>query len=124
MVSHSVARRLILQYLSAWEDQSVEQIRTLFTVDAHYHEYLFSAPLVGVVAIEQYWFEKVVSEQRDITTALKNVFVDGDTIIAEFVAYAYSIVKNKELRLQSICVCTVSGEKLSSYREYWHSAWR
>jgi len=82
-MNHEEATKLIEIYGRAWETKDVELIGTIFTEEATYNDPK-EKENIGRNAIKEYWKYKVVGEQDDITFDLKNVWIDGDTVVAEW----------------------------------------
>jgi len=80
------AREVIGTYIRAWEGQDPDLIVTIFTPSATYHERVLQDPIPDREAIRQYWHEKVVQSQANIRVQLLNVYLDGETVIAEWLA--------------------------------------
>ena len=112
------ATELINIYGKAWETQDVELISTIFTEDATYNDPKESKN-VGLNAIREYWKHKVVEEQKDIKFELNNVWIDGDTVIAEWHANFRDMKRNLYISMDEIAVFVVSNNKFSSLREYY-----
>ena len=73
-------------YIRAWEQQDPSLIVTIFTPGAIYHERVLEAPIPDRKAIRAYWETKVVGAQANIKCRLLNLYLDGDTAIAEWEA--------------------------------------
>ena len=108
-------------YIKAWETQDPDLIVTIFTEHATYHERVLAAPIPNRAAIRKYWQTKVVAEQANITCALLNVYLDGDTAIAEWEATFDDLVQGVRKRMREIAVLTFEGKAISALREYWSS---
>jgi ketosteroid isomerase-like protein len=67
------------------------------------------------------WQSKVAEAQANITCKLLNLYLDGDTVIAEWLAEFDDLVKGEGKRMREIAVLTFEGELISSLREYWAS---
>ena len=79
-------REVIDVYIRAWETQDPDLIVTIFTPAATYHERVMRDPIPDREAIREYWQAKVVEAQANITCRLLNLYLDGDTAIAEWEA--------------------------------------
>ncbi|MEK7460311.1 MAG: nuclear transport factor 2 family protein [Patescibacteria group bacterium] len=112
------AIKLINLYGKAWETQNVELIASLFTDDATYNDPK-ELENVGLDKIKKYWEYKVIGEQKDIIFDLKNVWVDGDTVIAEWHATFKDIKRNLNIDMLETAIFTVRDGKFSSLREYY-----
>jgi ketosteroid isomerase-like protein len=115
------AREVIDIYIKAWETQDPGLIVTIFTPAATYHERVMQAPIPDREAIRAYWQSKVVQSQANITCELKNLYLDGDTAIAEWEAEFDDIPKGERKRMREIAVLTFEDGLISSLREYWAS---
>lgn len=114
------AIKLLNIYGEAWVKKDPDLIVTIFTEDATYND-PHEPENIGRDAIHAYWISKVVGEQEDITFDLKNTWIDGDTVIAEWHATFKDIKHNLHINLKEIAVFTVKNDKFSSLREYYKS---
>lgn len=114
------ATELINIYGKAWETQDIELISTIFTEDATYNDPKESKN-IGLNAIREYWKYKVVEEQKDIKFELNNVWIEGDTVIAEWHATFRDIKRNLYISMDEIAVFVVKNNKFSSLREYYNT---
>lgn len=112
------ARKLIEIYGKAWETRDPELIVTIFTEDATYFDP--KEPLnIGRDAIKQYWVTKVIGEQDDIKFTLKHVWVDEDSVIAEWHATFKDTKRNLFIEMDEVAIFSVKGDKFSALREYY-----
>lgn len=112
------ALQLLNIYGEAWVKRDPELIVTIFTEDATYHDP--SEPEnVGREAIRTYWIKKVVGEQSDISFDLKNVWIDGETIIAEWYAEFTDTKRKLRIKMQEVAIFGTKDNKFSSLREYY-----
>ena len=77
-------REVLDVYIRAWTEQDPELITTIFTPGAAYHERVLGAPILGRDGIRDYWQTKVVGGQGNIKCELLNLYLDGETAIAEW----------------------------------------
>jgi len=112
------ATKLINLYGKAWETQDIELISTLFTEDATYNDPK-ELENIGLNAIKEYWKYKVIGEQKDIKFELKNVWIDGDVVIAEWHATFKDIKRSLNIDMLETAIFTVKDDKFSSLREYY-----
>ena len=119
-MTHEKAKELIEVYGQAWITQDPNLIVTIFTEDATYddpHE-----PLnVGREAIRAYWVRKVVEEEAGIHFTIRNVWVDGDVVIAEWDAEFTNVKQKTRIKMTEVAIFTVRDETFSSLREYYKS---
>lgn len=112
------AIKLIEIYGKAWETRDPELIVTIFTEDATYLDP--KEPLnIGRDAIKQYWITKVIGEQDDIKFSLKHVWVDEDSVIAEWHVTFKDTKRNLFIEMDEIAIFSTKGDKFSSVREYY-----
>jgi ketosteroid isomerase-like protein len=64
---------------------------------------------------------KVVREQADIKAELQSMYVDGDTVICEWVAEFDDLAEGTRKRMKEIAVLEFRGDLIASLREYWAS---
>lgn len=121
MPSRQEAREVIDTYIRAWTGQDPDLIVTIFTPSATYHERVLQEPIPDRDAIRRYWQEKVVQSQANIKCTLLDMFVDGDTVIAEWEAEFDDVPQQVRKHMQEIAVLTFEGRLISSLREYWAS---
>lgn len=118
------ARETLAIYIKAWESQDPDLIVTIFTPGATYHERVLSAPMAGREAIRSYWESKVVRAQANIQCDLLSVYLDGTTVIAEWLAEFDDVEEGTRKRMKEIAVLEFDefqGGLIKSLREYWSS---
>ncbi len=115
------AREVIDTYIRAWVTQDPDLIVTIFTPSATYHERVLQEPIPDREAIRRYWQEKVVQSQANIKCELLSMYVDGDTVIAEWEAQFDDLAEGVRKRMREIAVLVFEGRLISSLREYWAS---
>ncbi len=108
-------------YIRAWETQDPDLIVTIFTGTATYHERVMQDPIPGREAIRAYWQSKVVGGQANITCRLLNLYLDGDTAVAEWLAEFDDVAQSVRKRMREIAVLEFEGHLIASLREYWAS---
>jgi uncharacterized protein (TIGR02246 family) len=112
------AIELLNIYGKAWETRDPNLIVTIFTDDATYSDP--REPLNdGRDAIRAYWVSKVIGEQDDIHFDLRNVWVDGDTVIAEWHATFKDTKRDLAIEMDEVAIFTVRNGLFSSLREYY-----
>jgi hypothetical protein len=114
-------RDVIAVYIRAWESQDPDLIVTIFTPAATYHERVMRDPIPDREAIRDYWYSKVVKGQANITCRLLNLYLDGDTAIAEWEAKFDDVAQGVRKRMREIAVLEFDGHLIASLREYWSS---
>jgi ketosteroid isomerase-like protein len=114
-------REVIDVYIRAWETQDPALVVTIFTPAATYHERVMGEPIPDREAIRAYWQSKVVGDQANITCRLLNLYLDGDTAIAEWEATFDDVAQGLRKRMREIAVLTFEGHLIASLREYWAS---
>lgn len=114
-------RDVIAVYIRAWETQDESLILTIFTEDATYHERVLRDPIPDRDSIGAYWRSKVVESQANITCELVNLYLDGNTAIAEWVAEFDDLTQGVRKRMKEIAVLDFEGRQISALREYWSS---
>jgi ketosteroid isomerase-like protein len=114
-------RDVIAVYIRAWETQDPGLIVTIFTPDATYHERVLLDAIPDREAIREYWQSKVVDQQANITCRLLNLYLDGDTAIAEWEAEFDDMTQGLRKRMREIAVLVFEGRRIASLREYWSS---
>jgi uncharacterized protein (TIGR02246 family) len=114
-------RQVLDTYIRAWETQDPDLIVTIFTPAATYHERVMGDPIPDREAIRAYWQAKVVQAQADIRVKLLNVYLDGDTAIAEWLAEFDDVAQGVRKRMREIAVLEFEGRLIASLREYWAS---
>jgi len=94
---------------------------TIFTDSATYHERVLGAPIRNRAGIRAYWQTKVVESQRNIECELLNLYLDGDTAIAEWEARFDDLDQGIRKRIREVAICVFEGRRIASLREYWSS---
>lgn len=112
------AVQLLNIYGEAWVKRDPDLIVSIFTEDATYNDPR-EPENVGREAIRTYWVTKVVGGQSDITFDLKNVWIDGETVIAEWHAEFTDTKRKLRIKMQEIAIFVAKGDKFSSLREYY-----
>lgn len=112
------AIKLINIYGEAWVNRDPELIVTLFTEDATYNDPK-EQENIGREAIKQYWINKVVGGQKDISFKLLNIWVDGDIVIAEWYAEFIDTIRNLKIKMTEVAIFATRDGKFSSLREYY-----
>jgi SnoaL-like domain len=114
-------RDVIDVYIKAWETQDESLILTIFTEAATYHERIMREPIPDRESIGAYWRSKVVEAQANITCRLLNLYLDGDTAIAEWEAEFDDLAQGVRKRMREIAVLEFDRHLIASLREYWAS---
>jgi hypothetical protein len=119
-------RDVLRVYMRAWVEQDPDLIVTIFTESATYHERVFEEPIRTREGIRRYWKEKVVESQGAIECELLNLYLDGNTAIAEWEARFHDRVQGARKRIREVAILEFEGPLIASLREYWSSdpAWR
>ncbi len=117
-MTKSEATKLLNIYGKAWITRDPDLIVSIFTEDATYNDPR-EPENIGRNAIRSYWVSKVVDGQSDITFDLKNVWVDGDTVIAEWFAEFIDTKRNLRIKMNEVAIFSVKGDKFKSLREYY-----
>jgi ketosteroid isomerase-like protein len=120
-VSRDDARRVIAVYLRAWVSQDPDLIVTVFTPTATYHERVLQEPIRDIAGIRKYWQTKVVAEQANIEAELHNLYVDGNTAVAEWEAHFDDLVERCRKRMREVAIVEFDGDRIARLREYWAS---
>jgi uncharacterized protein (TIGR02246 family) len=108
-------------YVRAWQTQDPDLIVTIFTPEATYHERVLGDPIPDREAIRQYWVDKVVKAQANVTCRVLKVYLDGDTAIAEWLAEFDDVAQGVRKRMREIAVLEFNGPLIASLHEYWAS---
>jgi hypothetical protein len=114
-------RNVIDVYIRAWVEQDPDLIETIFTDTATYHERIFEASIKDRSGIRAYWKAKVVESQANIECELLNLYLDGNTAIAEWEAEFDDLVQNVRKRMREVAILVFEGRRIASLREYWVS---
>lgn len=108
-------------YIRAWERQDPDLIVTIFTESATYHERVLEDPIPNRDEIRRYWETKVVQSQANIKCTLLNLYLDGTTAVAEWLAEFDDVPQGVRKRMREIAVLEFDGQRIASLREYWSS---
>jgi hypothetical protein len=114
-------RNVIDVYIRAWVEQDPDLIETIFTDTATYHERIFEASIKDRSGIRAYWKAKVVESQANVECELLNLYLDGNTAIAEWEAEFDDLVQNVRKRMREVAILVFEGRLIASLREYWVS---
>jgi ketosteroid isomerase-like protein len=114
------AMELIKIYGEAWESRDADRILEVFTPGATYFD-----PKEGLqkghAGIKAYWESKVIGSQKDIRFKLLNLWLDGETVIAEWNAVFTDTARNLLIDMTEVAIFTVEGDQFSSLREYYRT---
>jgi SnoaL-like protein len=119
--TREAARKVLDTYIRAWETQDPDLIVTIFTPGATYHERVLQDPIPDREAIRAYWETKVVGSQANITCKLLSTYIDGDTVIAEWLAEFDDVPRGVRKRMREVAILEFDGPLIASLREYWAS---
>lgn len=117
-MTKEIAKKLLNIYGEAWVTRDPDLIISIFTDDATYND-PHESENIGKEAIRSYWVNKVVLGQKDISFHLRNVWVEGETVIAEFDTKFTDIKRNLSIQITEVAILTIKEEKISSLREYY-----
>ena len=120
-VSREHVQSIVDIYLQAWETQDPDLILKVFTPDAVYHERVLGEPIRGHSGIRNYWTSKVVVGQARHDCRLLNLYLDGDTAIAEWEACFDDLEQAVRKRLREVALFDFRDGLIESLREYWAS---
>jgi uncharacterized protein (TIGR02246 family) len=121
MTTRAEVQALLDTYVKAWETQDPDLIVTIFTPDASYHERVMEDPIPDRDAIRAYWESKVVAGQAHIECRILAIYLDGDTVIAEWEATFDDTVQQVRKRMREVAILEVRDGLFASLREYWAS---
>ena len=113
------AKKFLDSYTRAWETKDAELAASLFTKDAIYQETPFEDPMVGADAIRAYW-AGATGQQKEIDVLMREPTVVEGTVIAEWGVRYTHIPSGERRELRGILLAEFEGEKVTSFREYWH----
>jgi hypothetical protein len=114
-------RDVVDVYIRAWVEQDPDLIGTVFTDTATYHERVLEAPIRDRAGIKAYWQAKVVESQSNIKCELLNLYLDGDTAIAEWETEFDDLPNRVSKRMREVAILVFEGTLIASLREYWSS---
>jgi SnoaL-like domain len=113
--------KVIDVYIRAWVGQDPDLIVTVFTEKASYHERVLDEPIRLREGIRAYWQSKVVGAQANITCRLLNLYLDGDTAVAEWEAHFDDVPQGVRKRMREVAILDFRDGLIDSLREYWSS---
>ena len=117
-MTKEIALKLLAVYGKAWETQDPNLIGTIFTDDATYNPP--DSPInIGKPAIKTYWQRQIVEKEKDVRFRLLNVWIDGETVIAEWHTDFTLTRKNKRVSMDEVAILTTRDRLFSSLREYY-----
>jgi ketosteroid isomerase-like protein len=114
-------RAVLATYIRAWVDKDPELILTIFTETATYHERVLDEPIRDHAGIKAYWQAKVVEAQDRIECMLLDLYLDGDTAIAEWEAHFDDLAQGVRKRMREVAILSFEGKRIAALREYWAS---
>jgi len=121
MITREEANKTLNIYKQAWEEQDSDLILTIFHPDAVYHERVFEEPYVGHKSIKKYWTDKVLNQQKNIKFKLLSLYIDRNTVIAEWESEFDDLQQNVRKKIQEVAIIDFNNNKISKLREYWAS---
>lgn len=121
MLTRELAESIITKYKDAWERQDPNAILEIFTPDATYQERVLEEPYRGHGQIKEYWQTRVVEGQANIQFKLMSLYIDKDTMIAEWDAVFDDRVQNLKKHMLEVAIMQVRDGRIASLREYWSS---
>ena len=119
-MTHEQATKLIELYGQAWMQRDAELILGVFTPEATYFDPA-EGEVRGHAGIKKYWEDKVIASQQDIQFKLLNVWVDSETVIAEWEAHFLDTKRQLNIAMTEVAIFGVDGDRFSSLREYYRS---
>lgn len=114
------AHALIQTYGEAWKNRDADLILTIFTPDATYFDPKEGVQ-IGHAGIKAYWEMKVVKSQKDIEFKLLHLWMDGDTVIAEWNAVFIDTSRNVQIDMLEVAIFEVRDDTFSSVRLYYQT---
>jgi hypothetical protein len=114
-------RDVIDVYIRAWVGQDPDLIVTVFTERASYHERVLDEPIRLREGIHAYWQAKVVKSQANIACRLLNLYLDGDTAVAEWEAHFDDVPEGVRKRMREVAILEFRDGLIHRLREYWAS---
>jgi nuclear transport factor 2 (NTF2) superfamily protein len=112
-------RAVVDTYIRAWVQRDPDLITTIFTASATYHERVFEEPIRNRQGIREYWQRKVVASQGRISCELLNLYLDGNTAIAEWQAEFDDLFQGIRKRMREVAILVFEDQLIASLREYW-----
>jgi hypothetical protein len=112
-------RAILDTYIRAWVQRDPDLITTIFTDSATYHERVFEEPIRNRQGIRDYWQRKVVETQARISCELLNLYLDGNTAIAEWQAEFDDLPQGIRKRMREVAILVFEDQFIASLREYW-----
>jgi hypothetical protein len=106
-------------YIRAWVEQDPDLILSIFTEGASYLERPFDEPALRREGIRAYWTTKVVESQANISCRLLNLYLEGDTAVAEWEASFDDVPRRVRRRMREVAILVFQDGLIDSLREYW-----
>ena len=100
--------------------RDADLILSVFTPDATYFDPA-EGEAQGHDGIKHYWQFKVLESQKDIHFKLLNLWIDGDTVIAEWNAKFIDTKRQLHIDMTEVAIFGVRDDKFSSLREYYRN---
>ena len=119
-MTYEQAKDLLTTYGEAWINRDPDLILSIFTPDATYNDPR-ELENQGHGGIRAYWVSKVVGGQKDIKLKLLNIWIDDETVIAEWEAEFIDTKRNLKIKMTEVAIFTVKENKFASLREYYKS---
>ena len=121
MTTRAIANNLLEVYGRAWMTKDVDLIATIFSEDATYLDP--AEPInIGKPAIKHYWQTKVLENQTDIKFNLLSVWIDGNTVIAQWEASFKDVKRRMNVSLAEVGIFELRNDQFSSLKEFYVSS--
>jgi len=121
VTNKQIANQLLEIYGRAWMTKDVDLISTIFTEDATYLDP--AEPInIGKPAIKNYWQKKVFENQTDIKFNLNHIWVDDDTVVAQWEASFKDLKRQLNISLSEVGIFELRAGLFASLKEFYVSS--
>ena len=111
----------LADYGRAWEQGDAKAVMTLFSPGALYYETPFSAPIVGLDAIHDYWKAGAGQSQRDVSFRCTVLSAVRDSALARWQATFTRVPSGVGVRLDGVLLARFDEQgRCAEFREWWH----
>ena len=112
------AKHLVETYGKAWVLQNTELVLSIFEPGVPYSN-SNGVSTYGFEGIKKYWDEKVILEQKDIDFNLLNIWLDEDTVVAEWKVSFLDVKLDIKVNIIEVAIFTLKENKFTSVRGYY-----
>lgn len=109
---------LLARFKGAWERRDVDRMMTLFREDAEFRPDPFEPPLMGDLAIREWW-NTVAASQANVEFDAERVWVTGTTVLASWHAATTDRASADRIRHRGFSTFELDGDRTVTRCRQW-----